>query len=42
MACATAVVLAGSILFHSWQSRLADRRVQQAETLADTAILELT
>ena len=42
MACATAVVLAGSILFNSWQSRLADRRVQQAETFADTAVLDLT
>src|SRR6516162_2458420 len=42
MACATAVVLAGSILFLSWQSRLADRRVQQAETFADTAVLDLT
>src|SRR6516165_2982472 len=42
MASATAVVLAGSILFQSWQSRLADRRVQQAETFADTAVLDLT
>jgi len=42
MACAIAVVLAGSVLFHSWQSRLADRRLQQAETFADTAVLDLT
>jgi tetratricopeptide (TPR) repeat protein len=42
MACATLVVLLGSILFHQWQSRLADRRVMQAAALADSAISDLT
>jgi tetratricopeptide (TPR) repeat protein len=42
MACLTLVVLLGSILFHQWQSRVADRRVRQAAALADTAISDLT
>ena len=42
LACATAVVLGGSILVYSWQSRIADRRLQQAETFADSAISDLT
>ena len=42
MLCTTLLVLVGSILFHSWQSRLADRRVQQAETFADSTVLDLT
>jgi eukaryotic-like serine/threonine-protein kinase len=42
MACASVVVLGGSILFHSWQSRVAERRVRQVATLADSAISDLT
>ena len=42
MSCVTLFVVFASILLYSWQSRLADRRLQQAETLADSAIEELT
>ena len=42
MTCAILVVLCGSILFHQWQSRAADRRVKQVETLANSAISDLT
>jgi len=41
MTCATFLVMAGSFLFQSWQSRRADRRVQQVETLANSAIADL-
>jgi serine/threonine protein kinase len=40
--CAAFIALCGAILFDSWQSRLADRRVKQVETLADSAISDLT
>jgi tetratricopeptide (TPR) repeat protein len=40
--CATLLVMATSIVFHSWQSRLADRRVRQVTALADSAISDLT
>ena len=42
MACATLMVLVGSVFFHGWQSRLADRKVKQVATLADSAISDLT
>ena len=42
MACAIVAVLGGSVLFYSWQSRLADRRLSQVETFADSAIDDLT
>jgi serine/threonine protein kinase len=42
MTCVTGVALLGSILFNQWQSRVADRRVSQAATLADSAISDLT
>jgi len=42
MACATVVVLVGSILLHQWQSHRADRKVNQVATLADSAITDLT
>jgi len=42
MACATLIVLVGSVFFHRWQSRLADRKVKQVATLADSAISDLT
>ena len=42
MACATLIVLVGSAFFHRWQSRLADRKVKQVATLADSAISDLT
>src|SRR6516165_5778827 len=42
MTCSIFAVLGGSILFYSWQSRLADRRLSQAETLTDSAIADLT
>jgi serine/threonine protein kinase len=42
MTCLTVIVITSSILFYFWQSRLADRRVKQVETLADSAILDLT
>jgi tetratricopeptide (TPR) repeat protein len=42
MTCATLIVLVGSVLFHRWQSRVADRRVKQVATLADAAISDMT
>jgi tetratricopeptide (TPR) repeat protein len=42
LACVTAALIGGSILFYFWQSRLADRRVEQVETLADSAISDMT
>jgi len=42
MALATSIVLAGSILFYSWRSRLADRRVKEMEKLADSAISDIS
>jgi len=42
MTCATLVVLVGSIAFHRWQSRAADRKVKQVAALADSAISDLT
>jgi serine/threonine protein kinase len=42
MALATSVVLAGTILFYSWQSRLADRRIKETEKLADSAISDIS
>src|SRR6516165_600287 len=42
MTCTIFAVLGGSILFYSWQSRLADRRLSQAEALTDSAIADLT
>ena len=42
MALATCVVLAGSILFYSWRSRLADRRIKETEKLADSAISDIS
>jgi tetratricopeptide (TPR) repeat protein len=40
--CATLLMMATSIIFHSWQSRLADRRMRQVTALADSAISDLT
>src|SRR6516164_4424650 len=42
MALATSVVLAGTILFYSWQSRLADRRIKETEKLTDPAISDIS
>ena len=42
MACATVVVALCAILFDSWQSRRAARRVNQIETLADSTISDMT
>jgi tetratricopeptide (TPR) repeat protein len=42
MACTTALILGGTILLYSVQSRLADRRLKQAATLADSAISDMT
>ncbi len=42
MTCAILAVLGGSIFFHTWQSRLAGRRLSQAETFTDSAIADLT
>jgi tetratricopeptide (TPR) repeat protein len=42
MACAILILLSGSILLYSWQSRRADRRVKQVATLADSAISDMT
>jgi len=42
MACGTWVVLIGSMLFHQFQSRRADRKLQQVESLADSAISDMT
>lgn len=41
MTCATAAVLGGAIVIHHWQSRRADRMVQEVETLANSAITNL-
>ena len=40
--CTLSALLCASILFYSWQSRRADRRVQQTEMLADSTISEIT
>jgi serine/threonine protein kinase len=42
MTCAIVAVLGGSILFHSWQTRLANRRAEQFQTFADSVISDLT
>lgn len=42
MASATLVVLIGSIIFHRWQSGRADRKLKQVESLADSAISDMT
>jgi serine/threonine protein kinase len=42
MSCVTCIVLAGSILFHSWQSRIASARLKQFQTFADSTISDLT
>jgi serine/threonine protein kinase len=42
MTCATVVLAIGAILFDSWQSRRADRRVKQVATLANSAISDMT
>jgi eukaryotic-like serine/threonine-protein kinase len=41
MTGATFVVLVGSALFHHWQSRSAERRVQEVTSLADSAISDM-
>jgi len=41
MAGATLAVLVGSALFHHWQSRSAERRVQDVTSLADSAISDM-
>jgi len=41
MAGVTLALLLGSLLFYSWQSRMADRHLEQVQTLADSAILDL-
>ena len=41
-ACAAVLVFGGSMLFYSVQSRLADRRLKKVETLADSAISDMT
>ena len=42
MTCATIVVVVCAILFDSWQSRRAARKVNQIETLADSTISDMT
>ena len=42
MAFTIVAVLGGSILYHSWQSRLANRRAEQFQTFADSMISDLT
>ena len=42
MTCATIAVVVCAILFDSWQSRRAARRVNQIETLADSTISDMT
>jgi serine/threonine protein kinase len=42
MSCAMSVVIAASVLFYSWQSRRAERRVNQIESLADSTISDMT
>jgi tetratricopeptide (TPR) repeat protein len=42
MSCAIVVTLGGSLLFQSWQSRLANRRVEQVERLANATISDMT
>jgi serine/threonine protein kinase len=42
MTCATVVVAVCAILFDSWQSRRADRKVKQIETLTDSTISDMT
>jgi len=41
MTCATLVVLGGSALFHDWQSRSTERRVQEITSLADSSISDM-
>ena len=41
MGVTIAVVLGGALSFHQWQSRMADGRVKQVETLANSAISDL-
>ncbi len=41
MTCAIVVVLIGATLVYFWQSHLAERRVQQAAALADSAISDM-
>jgi len=42
MACATVAVVICAILFDTWQSRRAARRVSQIETLVDSTISDMT
>ena len=42
MACATVLVLIGSVLFHQWQSRRSDSKLREVESLADSAIFDMT
>jgi serine/threonine protein kinase len=42
MSCAMFVVIGASVLFYSWQSRRAERRVNQIESLADSTISDMT
>ncbi|MBV8672445.1 MAG: serine/threonine protein kinase, partial [Acidobacteriaceae bacterium] len=42
MACATVAVIICAILFDSWQSRRAARRVNQIETVIDSTISDMT
>jgi eukaryotic-like serine/threonine-protein kinase len=42
MTCATVVVTVCAIFFDSWQSRRADRKVKQIETLTDSTISDMT
>jgi serine/threonine protein kinase len=42
MACTTVLVLIGSVFFHQWQSRRADRKLIEVELLADSAISDMT
>jgi len=42
MVCITLAVLSGSLLFYSWQSRVASRRAEQFQAFADSAISGLT
>jgi eukaryotic-like serine/threonine-protein kinase len=42
MACTTIFVLSGSILLYARKSRVADARLKQVQTLADSAITDMT
>ena len=42
MTCAALIVVIGAVIFDSWRSQRADRKVKQIETLTDSAISDMT